>query len=76
MITWEAIITARKRRLHELGMGLAREIVLIDQLDDPFLFVERRAYLKAIREARAGVEWARVVLAKAPRRRGADSAAE
>jgi hypothetical protein len=57
-------------------MGLAREIVLIDQLDDPFPFVGRRAYLKATREALAGVETARVVLAKATQRRGAEPAAE
>jgi hypothetical protein len=36
--------------------------------DHPLLFVEHLAYLKAIRDALAGVETARVVLAKATQR--------
>jgi hypothetical protein len=66
-ITWEQI-EARKKRLNEVAMGLGKEIVLLDEHDDPLLFVERQAYLKAIREALAGIETARVVLAKAAQR--------
>jgi hypothetical protein len=56
---------ARKRRLHQLTLGLQREGVLIGEADDPLLYLERQAYLQAIRDALAGVETARVVLAKA-----------
>jgi hypothetical protein len=66
-ITWEQI-EARKKRLNELSRGLAKETVLVDEHDDPFLRVERLAYLKAIRDALARVETARVVLAKAAQR--------
>jgi hypothetical protein len=70
MITWEQS-ERRIKRLEKLGMGLALEDVLWtkDNLHDhPLLFVETRAYLSAIRDALAGVEAARVVLAKARRR--------
>jgi hypothetical protein len=62
MITWQDV-EAHKRRLEKLAMGLMREVIM-DEHDDPLLFIERRAYLKAIRDALAGVEAARVVLAK------------
>lgn len=42
-ITWEQI-EARKKRLNELARGLAKETVLVDEHDDPFLRVERLAY--------------------------------
>jgi hypothetical protein len=64
MIGWQHI-EARKERLNELAMGFMREAGIMDQHDDPLLFVERRAYLKALRDALAGVETARVVLAHA-----------
>jgi hypothetical protein len=63
-----ADVAARVKRLDQLTRGLAKEVVIWDQHDDPLLFVERRAYLKAIRDALAGVESARVVLAKARQR--------
>ena len=69
-ITWEQI-EARKKRLNKLAIGLALEDVLWskdNRHDHPLLFVETRAYLKAIRDALAGVEAARVVLAKAKQR--------
>jgi hypothetical protein len=69
-ITWEQI-ERRIHRLNALTMGLMREgfIWTKDNLHDhPLLFVETRAYLKAIRDALAGVESARIVLAKARRR--------
>jgi hypothetical protein len=68
-ITWEQI-EARVRRLNKLSMGLAREEWHWwgNRCDQPLLFVETRAYLKAIRDALAGVETARVVLAKAAHR--------
>ena len=63
-----ADVAARVKRLDQLTRGLAKEVVIWDQHDDPLLFVERRAYLKAIRDALAGVESARVILAKARQR--------
>ena len=66
-ITWEQL-EARKKRLNELARGLAKETVLVDEHDDPFLRVERLAYQKALRDAIAGLESARVVLAHATQR--------
>ena len=57
-------LTAHVRRLDELSRGLAKEVVLWKECNDPLLYLERRAYLGAIRDALAGVEEARVVLAK------------
>jgi hypothetical protein len=65
-ITWEQI-EARKKRLNALAMGFMREVGITDEHDDPFLRVERLAYQKALRDAIAGLETARVVLAKARR---------
>ena len=63
-----ADVAARVKRLDQLTRGLAKEVVIWDQHDDPLLFVERRAYLTAIRDALSGVETARVVLVKARQR--------
>ena len=63
-----ADVAARVKRLDQLTRGLAKEVVIWDQHDDPLLFVERRAYLKAIGDALAGVESARVILAQARQR--------
>ena len=60
-----ADLTARVHRLDVLMRGLAREVSLWKDGNDPLLFAERRAYLKAIQDALAAVETARVVLAKA-----------
>jgi hypothetical protein len=56
------------RRLDELCRGLAKPVALWKECNDPLLYLERRVYLVAIRDALAGVEEARVVLAKARRR--------
>ena len=61
-------LTARVRRLDELSRELAKAVVLWKECNDPLLYPERRAYLGAIRDALAGVEEARVVLAKARQR--------
>ena len=61
-------LTGRVRRLDELSRGLAKEGVLWKECDDPLLYLERRTYLGAIQDALAGVEQARVVLAKARQR--------
>ncbi len=58
-------VVARIVRLDELTRGLAKEVLLWREADDPLLYLERRAYLKAIQDALAGVESARVVLARA-----------
>ena len=60
--------TARVRRLDELARGLAKEVTLWREGNDPLLYLERKAYLGAIQDALAGVEAARVVLAKARQR--------
>ena len=59
---------ARVRRLDQLSRGLAKEIQLVEKADDPMLYVERMEYLAAIQQARAGVENALMVLAKAKQR--------
>jgi hypothetical protein len=65
-----ADLSARVRRLDELTRGLAKEVVIWKEANDPLLYRERRAYLKAIQDALAGVEEARVVLARSRQRLG------
>ncbi len=67
MLTLTDVI-ARIQRLDELTRGLAKEVLLWRAADDPLLYLERRAYLKAVQDALAGVESARVVLARARQR--------
>jgi hypothetical protein len=71
-----ADLEARVRRLDELTRGLAKEVVLWKECDDPLLYLERRAYLDAIQDALAGVESARVVLARARQRIALSSAGQ
>jgi hypothetical protein len=47
---------------------LAKEVVLWKECNDPLLYLERKAYLEAIQDALAGVDAARVVLARARQR--------
>ena len=61
-------VQARVRRLEELARGLAKEVCLWKEGDDPLLYLERRAYVNAIQDALAGLESARVVLARATQR--------
>jgi hypothetical protein len=61
-------ITARVKRLDKLSRGLAKEEVMVRHCHDARLYRERQDYLKAIRDALAGVEAARVALAKAKQR--------
>jgi hypothetical protein len=61
-------LAARARRLGRLAMGLMREVVLIRQADDPLLYLERLAYVEALRGAVDGLEAARVTLARALQR--------
>jgi hypothetical protein len=70
-----ADVAARVRRLDELTRGLAKEVVLWKEANDPLLYLERRAYLEAIQTALKGVDDARVVLARARQRLGAQGAA-
>jgi hypothetical protein len=65
-------LAARVRRLDELMRGLAKEVALWKVGNDPLLYPERKAYLKGIQDALAGVEAARVVLAKARQRLSED----
>ncbi len=59
-----ADLTARVHRLDQLARGLAKEVTLWKGSNDPLLYLERKAYKGAIQDALAGVEAARVVLAK------------
>jgi hypothetical protein len=61
-------IATRIRRLEELTRALAKEVVLWKQAHDPLLYVERRAYLKALQDGLAGLDEARVVLAQVRQR--------
>jgi hypothetical protein len=63
-----ADLTARIERLDRLMRGLAREVLRWKEGNDPLLHVERRSYLDAVQDALAGVERARVVLARARQR--------
>jgi hypothetical protein len=60
------------RRLEELTRGLAKEVSLWKEGNDPLLYLERKAYLNAVQDALAGVEEARVVLARALQRVGGE----
>jgi hypothetical protein len=61
-------IRVRVARLDELAGGLAKEISLINECDDPLLYRERLDYRTAIRQALDGVETGRIVLVKARQR--------
>jgi hypothetical protein len=56
-------LKARIARLEQLAQGLAREVDQQRGAEDVLLFRERRQYLKAVQDALAGAEAARVVLA-------------
>jgi hypothetical protein len=58
----------RIQRLEDLALGLHKDRVAWEEAADPLLYLERRAYLAAIRTAIRGVEDARVILAKACQR--------
>lgn len=66
-MTWNDL-RARVCRLDQLARGLAKEISLWRSCNDPLLYLERRAYVGGIQDALAGVETARVALAKACQR--------
>ena len=61
-------LKARIERLDRLARGLAREIGLQRGAEDVLLFRERRQYLRAVQEALAGADAARVVLEGVVRR--------
>jgi hypothetical protein len=63
-------LQARVERLDDLSRGLAREVLLWKEGNDPLLYAERKAYLTAIQQALAGIEDARVILARARQRLG------
>ena len=60
-----ADLAARVRLLDQLSRSLALEISRVEKADDPMLYLERKKYLSAMRRLLAGVEAARVALAKA-----------
>jgi hypothetical protein len=68
----EADVERRSCRLEELTRGLSKEVSLWKAGNDPLLYLERKSYLNAIQDALAGVEEARVVLARALQRMQAE----
>jgi hypothetical protein len=56
-------LNGRIARLDRLARGLAKEVLLWRGGNDPLLFADRPMYLRAIQDALAGAEEARVVLA-------------
>jgi hypothetical protein len=69
-------LKGRVARLERLSMGLSREVVLQRGAQDILLYRERKQYLGAINDALAGVEAARVTLARAVRRLEGNGRAE
>jgi hypothetical protein len=63
-----AALRGRVARLDRLAWGPAKEVGLWRGGNDPLLFAERRQYLKAIQDALAGADEARVVLARVVQR--------
>jgi hypothetical protein len=61
-------LASRIRRLESLGLAFAKEQLIIGKGEDPLLYLERQAYLAALRAAASGLESARVVLARARQR--------
>jgi hypothetical protein len=61
-------LASRIRRLESLGLAFAKEQLIIARGDDPLLYLERQAYLAALRAAASGLETARVALARARQR--------
>jgi hypothetical protein len=61
-------IASRIRRLESLGLAFAKEQLIIGKGEDPLLYLERQAYLAALRAAASGLESARVTLARARQR--------
>jgi hypothetical protein len=61
-------VTARAERLDKLSRGLAKELALLGEFNDPLLYRERQGYKDALGRALAGFEEARVVLALARQR--------
>jgi hypothetical protein len=55
----------RIERREEVVKGFEREFLIISAGNDPMLYLERQAYLAALRAAVAGCEEARITLAKA-----------
>jgi hypothetical protein len=65
-------LKARVERLDRAGPGLAKEVALQKGADDVLLFRERKQYLRAVQDALAGAEAARVVLEGVVKRMGSD----
>ena len=57
-----ADLKGRIERLERLARGMAEEVRLQKGAEDVLLFRERRQYLRAVQDALAGAEAARVVL--------------
>ena len=51
-----ADLIARIRRLDQLARGLAKEVTLWKECNDPLLYLERKAYLTALQNGLAGLD--------------------
>jgi hypothetical protein len=70
-------IRRRVKRLEQLAKGLAKEVSIIREADDPLLYRERKQYLTSIQDAIAGADAARVILTRVVlRMEGADPASQ
>ena len=54
-------LESRVLRLEQLTRGLAKEVVLWQECNDPLLYLERKAYLEGLQNRLAGLDAARVV---------------
>ena len=61
-------LTARILRLDRLAQVLAEEVTFGDEGEDPLRYLEERTYVNALLDALAGVQGARITLAKARQR--------
>jgi hypothetical protein len=63
-------VKGRVARLDDLSRGLAKELTLRGEFNDPLLYRERQGYKGALGRVLAGCEEARVVLPAQPVGRG------
>ena len=61
-------VKARVARLDDLSRGLAKELALLGDADDPLLYRERQGYKGALGRVLSGFEEARAVRARARQR--------
>jgi hypothetical protein len=61
-------LKTRIERLDALMRGLAKEVLVVQESNDPLLLLERQAYLGALHDAIQGLDAVRVMLVRAVQR--------